>query len=141
MVLCTDRGKWWRWGNGGDGKLFSTWCHKLREPGACLCSMCLKKLLYSSNGRKVLARHGCQSQRFGPSTVSLEYNTGNEGYSCHCAINDRLCLQPKNMFVDIHGRRKHFISVKFSASHFKVASALFKAAILMHTAMHTSIEK
>lgn len=108
----TDR---WCWAqieeNGSDGKPFGTWCHKLREP-ASFCSMCSKKLLYSSSGRKVLARHECESQSFGLCTVSYEN-------SCHCAFNDQQCLQPKNMFVHIHGRRKYFISIKLS-SHFKL---------------------
>lgn len=49
MVLGLDRG------NVGDGRPFSTDCNKLRELGACFCSACLKKLLYSSSGKKVLA--------------------------------------------------------------------------------------
>ena len=42
---------------GGDGEPFSTGCLKLREPGACFCSVCSRKILYGSSGKTGLASH------------------------------------------------------------------------------------
>lgn len=58
------KNKWcWAWieESGADGKPFGTWCHKLREPGACFCMPCSKKLLYDSSGKKVIVRHASDS--------------------------------------------------------------------------------
>lgn len=46
----------WRWAwiedVGLDGKPFSSWCQKLRQPGACYCTLCSKKLMYGTSGKK-----------------------------------------------------------------------------------------
>lgn len=51
----------WRWAwiedVGSDGKPFGSWCQKLRQPGACYCTVCARKLMYGTSGKKVLSRH------------------------------------------------------------------------------------
>ncbi len=51
----------WRWSwieeVGRDEKLFGSWCQKLRQPGACFCTLCARKILYGTSGKKVLPRH------------------------------------------------------------------------------------
>ena len=42
---------------GKDGKPFGSWCKKLRESGACFCTLCSIKLMYATSGKKVLPRH------------------------------------------------------------------------------------
>ena len=42
---------------GKDGKPFGSWCKKLREPGACFCTLCSRKLMYATSGKKVLPHH------------------------------------------------------------------------------------
>ena len=54
MALGMNRGQEEK---GGDGKSFSTWCLKLREPGACFCSACSRKTLDGSSGKTGLASH------------------------------------------------------------------------------------
>lgn len=58
--VTIDKGlknKWhWAWIEeiGRDGKPFGSWCKKL---GACFCTLCSRKLMYSTSGKKVLPRH------------------------------------------------------------------------------------
>lgn len=51
----------WRWAwledLGVDGKPFSSWCQKLPQPGVCYCTLCRKKLVYGTSGKKMLPRH------------------------------------------------------------------------------------
>src|SRR4029434_9442581 len=51
----------WRWAwieeIGKDSKPFGSWCMKLREGGACFCTLCSRQLLYATSGEKVLPRH------------------------------------------------------------------------------------
>lgn len=118
-------GSAWRKENGEDGKPFCTWCHKLREMGACFCSVCLKKLLYDSRGKKVLTRHELISSPVTKlwSVSSNEYFTGHEGYSHYRAFSDWPCFRPKT---------KEALS-KFNLL---VTAALLTSAVHMHTAMH-----
>ncbi|XP_063053060.1 uncharacterized protein LOC134447504 isoform X2 [Engraulis encrasicolus] len=54
------KNKWrWAWLDeiGLDGKPFSSWCKKLREPGVLFCTLCHKKFRYASSGKKVIPRH------------------------------------------------------------------------------------
>lgn len=42
---------------GGVCKIFGSWGQKLREPGACVCILCAKKIIYATSGKKVIRRH------------------------------------------------------------------------------------
>src|SRR4029434_10567760 len=37
-----------RW-EGKDSKPFGSWCKKLREAGACFCTLCSRKLIYATS--------------------------------------------------------------------------------------------
>ena len=62
-VTTLDKGlkNKWRWAwleeTGRDGKPFSSWCKKLGEAGACFCTLCSRKIIYGSSGKKVLRKH------------------------------------------------------------------------------------
>ncbi|KAK7933645.1 hypothetical protein WMY93_004541 [Mugilogobius chulae] len=56
----TVKNKWrWAWLDevGEGGRPIRSWCKKLKVAGACMCVLCHKKLVYGSNGKKVLIRH------------------------------------------------------------------------------------
>ena len=46
----------WRWAwikeIKKDGKPFAGWCKKLRAAGACSCTLCSRKLMYKTSGKK-----------------------------------------------------------------------------------------
>ena len=62
-VLLIDKGltnKWrWAWIEeiGKDSKPFGSSCKKLRAAGACSCTLCWRKLIYSTSSKKVLPCH------------------------------------------------------------------------------------
>ena len=61
----TVRNKWrraWLSETGDDGKPVSSWCKKLKLPGACICVVCHKNIQYGSNGKKVLIRHQAEEK-------------------------------------------------------------------------------
>lgn len=54
------KNKWrWAWINeiGSDGKPFGSWCQKLSEAGTCFCTLCARRLIYATSGKKLLSRH------------------------------------------------------------------------------------
>ncbi len=40
-----------------NGVAIQTWCRKLEQPGVAFCIVCCQKIMYDSNGKKVLLRH------------------------------------------------------------------------------------
>ncbi|KAL1250518.1 hypothetical protein QQF64_018314 [Cirrhinus molitorella] len=72
------KNKWsWAWIEdvGSNGKLFGNWCQKLRQPGACYCTVCARKLMYGTSGKKVLSR--CELDPVHKATVRALQHTSS----------------------------------------------------------------
>lgn len=96
----TVKNKWrWAWLNemGDNGKPFSSWCKKMKMAGVCFCVVCHKKIVYGSNGKKVLARH--QSEASHKASVrSLQHTSSLPGATTtttevRSSMADRVCAQ------------------------------------------------
>ena len=96
----TIKNKWrWAWlgEKGDDGKPFSSWCKKIKMPGVCFCVVCHKKMVYGSNGKKVLTRH--QSEASHKANVrALRHTSSLPGATVTTtevgpSMADRVCAQ------------------------------------------------
>ena len=87
-IKLVDKGiknKWrWSWIEeaGRDGKPFGSWSQKLRQPGACFCTLCARKILYGTSGKKCC--HGTSSTL----VIKQLYEQFNS-HSRYPALNDR----------------------------------------------------
>ena len=99
-ALLVDKGlknKWrWAWIEeiGKDSKPFGSWCKKLREAGACFCTLCSRKLLYATSRKKVLPRHELDPAHRA-AVCALQHTTPLPGATTTAdvpaSITDRVC--------------------------------------------------
>ena len=99
----------WRWGwieeTGTDGKPHGSWCQKLKEPGACFCVPCSRKVMYGSSGVKVLNRHASDPDHIASvravshtSTLPGATATGTTATS----MTERVCVNRRAEHSPVH---------------------------------------
>ncbi|XP_052420177.1 uncharacterized protein LOC127964065 isoform X2 [Carassius gibelio] len=92
------KNKWrWAWLSeiGKNGKPFSSWAKKIKQPGTCLCTVCHRKFQYGNNGKKVLARHQSEASH-NAAVRALQYTCSLPGATSttteiHASMADRVC--------------------------------------------------